>query len=54
MTEIRIILNEKDFADLVHGRVVRKLDSPVSIMLSDIGFDRMYIQIERARLDIEK
>lgn len=48
MTEIRIVLTEKDFGDLVRGRVVSRGVSPVTFVLADIGWDRMYFQIETA------
>lgn len=44
---MRIVLDEKDFRELVAGRVARpkqRLDPPddgVEIILSDIGWDRM-------------
>ncbi len=41
-------LDEKDFGDLVRGRPVALPDSNVVIALSDIGWDRMYFQIEGA------
>jgi hypothetical protein len=44
----RVILDEKDFADLVRGRPVAFCDSFIIIRLSDIGWDRMYFQIESA------
>lgn len=48
MTDIRILLDEKDFAKLVRGEVVQKPGSLITIALADIGFDRMYFQIELA------
>lgn len=47
--DFRIVLDENDFAELVRGRAVSKRD--VVIVLADIGWDRMYFQIERAMRD---
>ncbi len=49
MNDLRIILNEEDFAALVRGKSVVKRE--FAIVLSDIGWDRMYFQLERARRD---
>ncbi len=51
MTEIRITLSEKDFGLLVRGQAVRQPGSPIAIALDDIGWDRIYFQIERAMRD---
>ncbi len=51
MTEVKIMLSEEDFAALVRGKVVQKPGSLITIALSDIGWDRMYFQIERAMRD---
>jgi hypothetical protein len=51
MTEIRVMLSELDFANLVRGKIVKKEGSPISIALEHIGWDRMYFQIERAMRD---
>ncbi len=51
MTEIKILLDEQDFAQLVRGGVVQKPGSLITIALTDIGWERMYFQIERAMRD---
>ncbi len=45
----RILLGEEDFKELVRGQPIRIGD--VEIALADIGWDRMYFQIERAMRD---
>lgn len=53
MMPIKVRLEEKDFAQLVRGKVVI-LNGPagtVELILADIGWDRMYFHIERAMRD---
>lgn len=49
MNDLRVILSEEDFKELVSGHAVQK--PGVGIILSDIGFDRMFFHIERAMRD---
>ena len=44
---MNISLNEEDFKKLVRGKVVAK--GLVNIALSDIGFDRMEVAIQKGR-----
>lgn len=48
MTEIKILLSEADFAQLVRGKVVQQPGSLITIKLADIRLDRMYFHIELA------
>lgn len=52
MNVFRFSLGEKEFADLVAGRVVTFHPSEggktIEVALSDIGWDRMFYSIERA------
>ena len=49
MSDFRVVLNEKDFETLVRGKAVAK--EGVAIILSDIGWDRMFFHVERAMRD---
>ena len=51
MSALRVILGEKEFAELVRGKIVSVGTSHgghVEVALSDIGVDRMYFHIELA------
>ena len=48
---IRIVIDEKDFENLVRGKVIVKENGECAIVLSDIGWDRMFFHIERAMRD---
>jgi hypothetical protein len=47
----RVSLSEADFAVLVRGGVVDR--DGVQVALQDIGWERMYFQIERALRDTD-
>lgn len=51
----RIKLEEQDFADLIRGKTVQLKAHTGNIIaevaLSDIGWERMYFQLERATRD---
>lgn len=49
--EIRVILNEDDFALLVQGKIIEKKEpngQTVKIALSDIGYARIMYQVKKA------
>lgn len=52
MTDKYIMLDEKDFACLVRGGILRC--GNVQIALQDIGFIQMEIAIENARVGIDR
>lgn len=46
MKEIKILLDEKDFTDLISGNIVNKEHTDIKILLKDIGYKRMLEIIE--------
>lgn len=53
-TIMRARLEEENFAQLVRGKVVTLVTAggnKIEVCLADIGWDRMYFQLERAMRD---